>query len=167
MQSCYYDNVSRSYKSPQILTISGDNFLETLRSFLANNITCKIRAQGFSMTPFIRDKDVLTISPLSDHSVKKGDIVAAIHPETNKFIVHRIIEKTDNGYILRGDNSTNIDGIIAPQNIFGYVQKIERNGKNIFLGLDPERSFIPFLTTTWAFQKSRRIISWILQKLHF
>ena len=80
----------------------------------------------------------------------EGEVVAIIHPETGRLIVHRIIGKKGEDYLIKGDNTPDADGLIAASNILGRVKKVERNNRNVFLGLGPERLLISFLTR-WRF----------------
>ena len=97
------------------------------------------------MHPFVRDRDVLTISPLSDRLLGIGEIVAYEHPDTGRLTIHRIIGPTDSGWLIKGDNSRTPDGIISFGDIIGYVTRIERGGRDVRVGLGWERAWIAFL----------------------
>jgi hypothetical protein len=49
---------------------------------------------------------------------------------------------------MRGDNSLQADGFFPKTSILGRVERVERNGKRVYLGLGPERFLIAFLTRT-------------------
>jgi len=94
------------------------------------------------MTPFIRDGDVITVIPYSHHKPRLGEIAAFIHPESGKLAVHRIIGKNSLACLIRGDTVSGMmnDGWIPKEKILGKVNRVERNGKKIRLGLrGPER----------------------------
>jgi hypothetical protein len=46
---------------------------------------------------------------------------------------------------MRGDNSSRDDGYVPEANILGRINRVERNGKKILLGLGPERYLIGLL----------------------
>ena len=49
-----------------------------------------------------------------------GDIIS--YKAQDAIITHRVIEKTDDGYITKGDNNSVADpGIVKPKQIFGTV----------------------------------------------
>jgi hypothetical protein len=106
----------------------------------------KFRAKGFSMSPFIRDGDVLTVSPFLDRSPAFGDVAAFIHPGTGEFVVHRMIGIRDGAYLIQGDAALESDGRVPKEKVLGRVTQIKRNGQRIFLGLGPERYLIAFLS---------------------
>lgn len=106
----------------------------------------RFQARGFSMSPFIKAGDVVTVSPLSPDSARLGEVVAMSHPQTGILIIHRVIGRVNGSVITRGDNTLKSDGEIRKQYLFGYVKKVERNGKRVYLGLGPERVLIALLS---------------------
>jgi len=117
-----------------------------LKDVLGKGWPCRFQAKGHSMSPFIKDGDVVTISPLSGNSPGIGDVVAFIHPQNKRLIIHRVIRKGGDAYLLKGENASEADGLVKKENIFGVVRDVERGGKKAFLGLGPERFLIAFLT---------------------
>lgn len=117
-----------------------------VKDILSKGAECRFQAKGHSMSPFIKDGDIVTISPLTNSSPGLGDVVAFNHPENEKLIIHRVVEKRNNDYYVRGDNLLETDGLVQAKDILGYVNKVERDGKNVRVGLGPERFLIAFLT---------------------
>lgn len=128
------------------LQLSGLDLIELLRAVLDKGVPFRFRAKGFSMSPFIKDGDVITVSPLTDGLTRPGDVVAFIRPEMKKLVIHRVVEKKDEYFHIKGDNTPDTDELIPETNILGRVTRVERNGKEIFFGLGPERFLIAFLT---------------------
>jgi hypothetical protein len=100
------------------------------------------------MSPFIKDGDVVTISTIVDSSPGFGDVIAFIHPRTERLIIHRVVGKIGDAFLLKGESALEPDGLIKKENILGLVTKVERKGKKVFLGLGPERFLIALLTRT-------------------
>jgi hypothetical protein len=109
------------------------------------NASFRFSATGFSMFPFIRDGDIITLSPLHGHYYLFGKVAAFYDQGAGNFIVHRVISIRHGSYIFKGDNVNHIDGLIPPENILGIVTKIERGGKNVLFGFGPERILFVFL----------------------
>lgn len=128
------------------LSLSGDALIELIKAVHEKNLPFRFRAEGCSMSPFVKNGDIITISPLSKSSVGHGDIVAFVHPRTATPFVHRIIKKEDGFMRIRGDRSTIEDGLIPELNILGPVTRIERDGKNIHFGLGVEKYIIAMLS---------------------
>jgi hypothetical protein len=97
------------------------------------------------MTPFIRNEDVITISPLQKSSPGVGDVIAFVLPEADALCIHRIVGKRGDLYVSKGDNSAEADESVLRENILGVVTRLERHGKEVRLGLGPERFLIAFL----------------------
>jgi signal peptidase I len=128
------------------LQLSGPDLIELLQAILDKGVPFRFRAKGFSMSPFIKDDDVITVSPLTDGSTHSGDIVAFIRSEMKKLVIHRVVGKQGEYFHIKGDNIPNTDELIPKANILGRVTKVERNGRKIYLGLGPEGFLIAFLT---------------------
>jgi signal peptidase I len=128
------------------LLLSGPDLIELLQAVLDKGMPFRFRAKGFSMSPFIKDSDVITVSQLSDNSIRSGDVVAFIRPEMKKLIIHRVAGIQGECLHIKGDNIPDTEELIPKANILGRVTKVERNGKKIYLGLGPERFLIAFLT---------------------
>jgi len=118
--------------------LSGPALRELLESVLARGIPFRFRASGFSMHPFVRDGDVVTISPPSRREPRVGDVVAFVGPVNGKLTVHRIVARRDGRYLMRGDNADVTDGWVGPHDVFGRVSQVERAGAAVRLGLGPE-----------------------------
>jgi len=125
------------------LSLNALAFTELLKTILDKGLDCRFQAKGFSMFPFIRSNDIVTVSPLREKAPKLGDVVAFIKPENKKLVIHRVIGKKDGYFIIRGDNPkiSNNDSI-SLKDIIGRVKQIERNEKKISLGLGPEQLLI-------------------------
>ena len=129
-------------------TISNRALSELLQAVLDKGMPFRFRAPGFSMSPFIRDGDVITISRLSESgdSPGLGTVVAFSQPKTGKLVVHRVVVKKAGYFLIKGDNTPCADCFVPRANVLGYVNKVERNGKHVFIGLGPERFVIAFLS---------------------
>jgi hypothetical protein len=98
------------------------------------------------MSPFIKDDDVVTVSPSIPKQPRLGEVVAFIHPVTGELLVHRVVgRRGDSHFLVKGDSIREVDGLVPQANILGYVRKVERRGKEFSLGLGPERILIAFL----------------------
>lgn len=81
---------------------------------------------GTSMLPIITPNSTVYCVPLSNYSI--GDIVAYINPWTNEKMLHRIIYKQDDYYVIQGDNLDNPDpGVMTTKDIICKVTKIIKN----------------------------------------
>lgn len=128
--------------------LSGQSLATLVQATLAKGSCLRFTVKGFSMLPFIRDSDVVTISPLRNVSLISGRVIAFINPQTAKLVIHRLLGRYNGCYRVKGDSVFSADGLIPRENILGYITKIERNGRNVSFGLGPERCIIAFLSKT-------------------
>ena len=122
-----------------VLTLSGTALREFLQSVLAKGASFRFKARGFSMHPFIKDGEVVTVSPVPGGRLHAGDVVAFCHPQSGRLVVHRILKKNPQGFILRGDNCDEADGLVPAASIVGRVTAVEGNSWIKWLGWGPER----------------------------
>lgn len=116
---------------------------ELMTAVLEKNAPFRFTAPGFSMTPFIRDGDVITIA---QGQLRYGDVVAFLNPHCGKLTVHRIIHVSRSGYLIKGDNTPEPDGCVPRSSIIGRVVMVEHCGKKMRLGMGMERIVIAWLS---------------------
>ncbi len=104
-------------------------FSLVLLEVLQSGGTVKIKAQGDSMYPTIKENsDVLTLVKPSEE-IKVNDIALFIR-KNSKAVLHRVVEVKNDSVILRGDNQWTTEKIKKSE-ILAVLQKVERNGKEI------------------------------------
>lgn len=127
------------------LPISNSALIEVIKGVMGKGASFRFKASGWSMSPFIRDGDILTLIPVkSGPSI--GDVVAFINPANGKLIVHRLIGKRNGLYTFKGDNLKEIDGTMPYESILGKVSGVERRNKKVHIGLGLERLIIAFMS---------------------
>jgi hypothetical protein len=112
-----------------------------LGAVLARGIPFRFEARGSSMSPFIRNGDLVTVAPLLGRPARFGEVVAFAGP-VEGLVVHRVIATRLGGYSIRADNSRFSDGLVSAARIFGAVDRVERRGRRVRLGLGPERVLV-------------------------
>jgi len=126
------------------LKLSGSGLADLMQSVLGRGVSFRFKAGGFSMTPFIRDKDVLTVSGATASETGVGDVVAAVSPVTGWVNVHRVVRNTRQGFLIKGDNCSEPDGLFARNAIVGVITSVERNGKKVWFGNGIGKKIIAF-----------------------
>ncbi|MCP3898718.1 MAG: hypothetical protein GY707_03175 [Desulfobacteraceae bacterium] len=116
------------------LKLSGKNLNNLMSAVLEKKAGFRFKATGHSMSPFIKNHDIVTISPLPINRPVAGDIVAASFGEKKPIMVHRVIAKKQEKFIIKGDNNNSKDGLFEHDQIIGLVSKIERNGVTVWFG---------------------------------
>ena len=109
------------------LSLSMDNFYDLLDTLIGTKQLnrVKVSCKGFSMSPFIKDSDIIIIKPVKNFSkLKIGDIVVIPLPGEKKIIIHRIIKKKGESLLLKGDNLMESDGWFKKKDVMGIVATI-------------------------------------------
>jgi hypothetical protein len=133
------------------LFLSGPALVELLCAVLDKGVSFRFQAKGFSMSPFIRYGDIVTVFPIGGAPPRIGEVVAYVRPGTERLVIHRVVGKKGHAFWVIGDCSRETDGLISKANILGRVIKVERDGKEISFGLGLERILIAFLTRRGLF----------------
>lgn len=133
--------------------------LEVLQAVLAEGRAFRMTALGNSMYPAIRSGDVLTVEPLDNRTPQPGRVVAFVHPETGRLIIHRVLTAAGDGWRLRGDNCPMDDGIVTREAMLGVVARVERNGRDIRCGVKWGGTLIAYLNRGQALRRVRWLSS--------
>jgi ribosomal protein S18 acetylase RimI-like enzyme len=129
------------------LCLSNAGQLELLLAMGERGAPLRTMVRGFSMTPFLRDGDVLTIAPLKGKP-RIGEVVAFRHPESGRLAIHRLVLRTKKGWLAWGDNCPEPDGEIVSGDILGRVIRAERGGRRVHSALGRGGALIAFLNRT-------------------
>jgi hypothetical protein len=140
------------------LPLSAESLTELMRAVLDAGKDFRFRAKGFSMSPFIRDGDVLTVKPLRGAAPRKGDVVAFLHPGTGTVAVHRVVRVDSGLFYLKGDNAPDGDGGLSPESLLGRVIRVERAGSRLSLGLRRTGPAIASLSRSGLLTKVRTAV---------
>lgn len=150
------------------------------REILKKGKSIRFQVRGWSMRPFIRDGDVIFVSPIENSSFKTGDVVL-YSTEGNKVIVHRIIKKDKKDgrmtLLVKGDATSGFADKVDVKNVLGKVTAVERDGRKkridtklshligIFIaGVSPFSQWI-YPVGSIVKQNGRRILGAILERL--
>jgi signal peptidase I len=128
------------------LSLSDSSLIGLLREVLEKGSKFDLKVKGSSMSPFIKEGDLVTISPPLATSPGVGRMVAFVQPGAEKLLIHRVLGRRGGTYLIKGDSMEGQGDLVPRENILGRVIRIERNEKEISLGLGPERFLIAFLS---------------------
>ena len=154
-----------SYQHEKEILLNRQDLVGLVMSASQKGVPISFCAKGFSMSPFIRDCDVITVSPLHDRLPKIGDVVAFRCTSTDRLITHRVIGRKGNYYHMQGDSVPMPDGIVPIDNIVGLVTKLERDGEKVSIGFGPERFLIAFLNRTGVLSNILRPVWTVMRSI--
>ena len=128
------------------LRIAGAPMIDLIRDVIGRGASIKVIASGCSMAPFIKDGDILTLSPLPARAPECGDVVAFKFPQTDRMMIHRVIEVHRVRYLVKGDYLSGPDCLIAKSDILGLLSRVERAGSRVRIGIGPGKALISYLS---------------------
>ncbi len=92
-------------------------FANLMSAVLEKKSSIRFQAKGCSMSPFIRNEDIITISPIREQ-IHFGDVIAVTN-QKQRLYVHRVIKIGKEGYLSKGDNSQEVDDWVSRSEILG------------------------------------------------
>ncbi len=112
-------------------------FAAVCEALLERGAKVRFRAHGRSMQPNILDNDALTIAPVQQKDLRRGDV--ALTHGRDGFRAHRVYNRNSaaRNVITRGDSGQENDP--ATQTILGKVVAIERNGRKASITTPAQR----------------------------
>jgi hypothetical protein len=85
---------------------------------------------GPSMNPTLREPELMEIVPYGNRSLRVGDVVFFLPPQTDRPVVHRIVRVTPAGLSTLGDNNTRDDAfLLQRKDVKGQVVAVWRGRK--------------------------------------
>jgi signal peptidase I len=131
--------------------------LELLRGVAERGVPLRTVVYGFSMTPFIRGGDVVVIAPTAGTELHVGDVVACALPGGRRMAVHRVVARAGDGWVVRGDNCPEPDGVLARSAIIGRVVQVERGGRRVHLGFGAQGAWVAAASRSGALAGARTV----------
>ena len=131
---------------PKEQIMPNPQFVVLMEAVLKRGKAFRFQASGSSMNPFIKDGDILTLVNVSQGEIKLGNVLSFIHPHNRKLLVHRVVNSKQKNYLMKPDNSANVDGWVNQQEIIGIVHSVERGESLIQFGLGWEKWLIAHLS---------------------
>ncbi len=133
-------------KTTSLQELPNEVLVDLIITVLEKGSAFRFQAKGGSMTPFIKDGDVITLESIQGKKILRGDVVAVISPTPEKLRVHRVVRVQKGQYSIKGDNASHLDGVLDAAQILGRVIQVERGTRTIQLGSGVERALIGFLS---------------------
>ena len=101
-----------------------------LRLAIDSGKIAEFETHGFSMIPLLHDGGdrVRLVKPKGRLSV--GDVALCV-TDTGKYVLHRVIELKDGGYVLKGDNCIGTEFVKADSDVIGVACAFIRRGRLI------------------------------------
>lgn len=115
----------------EILNLKREDFASIAQEVLGRGRILRFKAKGGSMSPFIRNGDVLEVAPFKG-KINLGDIIL-YHSSCGSPVIHRVIQRRKESIITKGDSVPGSDQPMLFKQVLGRVVAIEKNGWRIRL----------------------------------
>ena len=112
------------------VTSDSERFEALSRELLNRGMSARFEARGASMSPCIRDGDIVHVTPVIISKLRKDDIV--LTKGDKGFLIHRLVsvDRENDVFITRGDCGQQNDPAVSSRQILGVVLSKEiRFGK--------------------------------------
>lgn len=115
--------------SDKVFSLKKEDFFCLAETILKEGNCIRFRVEGWSMSPSIRDGNIIKVSPVMD-DITPGDIIF-YRSEGNTVVVHRVVKKIKKDgkeiIITKGDSASYLDSPISSEQVLGKVVAVKRN----------------------------------------
>lgn len=126
--------------------------LQSIEQILESGQALRIKPQGYSMYPVIvPGRDEVIVQKTDTAALKRGDVLL-YRRDQGILVIHRLYKKDKNGYYMVGDNQTEVEGPLRPDQIKGKMTVLIRKGREI----DVNSLFYRMLCGIWLFMRPVR-----------
>lgn len=133
---------------------------ELVLEMVGRGYDLRVRVRGLSMWPFIKDGDVVRVSPVDDQGLQLGEVAALVHPATGKLVLHRVVGRCRDGLIIKADRAETPDGVFAPGDVAGRVRCVERGGRPAGWNGPGVQWVVAWLSRTGLLRPLVRVAAW-------
>lgn len=110
-----------------------------IEKLLEQGKTVQFGPIGYSMYPlFVPGRDEAVVAPADPAVLKRGD-VALYRRDEGILVLHRIWKRKNDGFYMVGDNQSQIEGPLRPDQIKGVLVQIIRKGRRFSVKSIPYR----------------------------
>ncbi len=102
--------------------------LPAMREALESGKKIEFETHGHSMIPLLHDGGDKVILKLNEMPLKVND-VALCKTSDGRYVLHRVIDIRNGGYVLKGDNCVNTEFCKADEDVIGVACAFIRCGK--------------------------------------
>lgn len=127
-----------------------------IEQLLKDGSAIQLKPQGYSMYPLFhpgRDEAIIEAYPIDQ--LRRGDVIL-YRRDQGILVLHRICRITSDGFYLVGDNQTEIEGPLRPDQIRGKMTGVVRSGKSFSVSHPLYR----MLSSLWLFLRPIRPLFW-------
>ncbi|TKJ44842.1 signal peptidase I [Candidatus Aerophobetes bacterium Ae_b3b] len=136
-------------KKTETLNLKREDFASIAQEVLGRGRALRFKAKGGSMSPFIRNGDVVEVVSVNG-KINLGDIILYRSSYGNP-VVHRVIRRSKESVITKGDSLPSSDQPVLSRQVLGRVVTIQKNGWRIRLGTPTGRLLNVLLATISPF----------------
>lgn len=128
------------------------------------------KCNGISMLPFIKPEKDLVILESTKSEPKPYDVVMYIRQQnsTKEYVLHRLMNKEDDTYVILGDNCTTLE-YVEKDKVIALMTDIIRDGKKIEIDTLWYKLYMQLWIKPWKFRiitiKTKHKIKSVLKKI--
>ena len=110
------------------ISLPNQSFFSEVKALLDEGKQVRIPVKGSSMRPFLWNGDTVELLPVSEHTIRWGEIVLSL-TNTGRIVLHRVAFKRKDRLWLMGDAHTRQKEQVTMGDVWAFTVTAYRNGK--------------------------------------
>lgn len=139
----------------------------SFEQLLAEGNILRIRPQGNSMYPLLTSgRDEALIEAVTADACRRNDVLL-YRRDQGVLVLHRLYKKNAKGFYMVGDNQSELEGPLLPDQILGRLIAVNRNGHEFSV----KHPVYRLLSSLWLFMFPVRpfchqLMAWLRKHIH-
>lgn len=127
-----------------MMVLDTREYIGVLRQLVEEGREVSCCVSGGSMAPFLADGRDYVLLTKAEDPLRRGDVVF-FERSDGRFILHRILKCTPQGYYMVGDGQSCVEGPVAREQVFAKLKAAKRKG--VWIG--PGNFWWEFFARVW------------------
>ncbi len=145
--------------------VAMDDIMPLIQEQLMRNGRVAFSPAGISMRPMLESgRDTVYLERITPEQLHKWDVIL-YRTSGGQYVLHRLIKKTETGFIARGDNHFYPDSPQPFDTLIGRVYRFERSGKPYLVQSFSYRCYVWFWMLSYIPRKGIHCIACRCRKL--
>ncbi|MBQ4137807.1 MAG: S24/S26 family peptidase [Clostridia bacterium] len=140
------------------------DFEPLIREVIESGGEFTMKTHGISMKPMLSDGNDSVVLVSVPEEIKTGDVIF-YKRDNGQYVLHRVVGKRKDGYVLRGDNQIINEYGVKKEAVIAIVKAYIKNSQRIETEDKEYRKYVSTLGVKYALKKAASFVKRVKDKL--